>query len=93
MKKYYSFCCIIFLGFYSVSVLADEWFDVARDIQKHITTEMVIPPVLQEQMNANLLWAYACNSIQESCSTEKEKQFMRENIKNLEELAIYYKTT
>jgi hypothetical protein len=42
MKKYYSLCVVVFVNLLTLSVYADEWLDIAQDVQKHIATEIRI---------------------------------------------------
>ncbi|MEI6711502.1 MAG: L,D-transpeptidase [bacterium] len=86
MKKFlYSFV-ILSVGLFTLPVLADQWLDIAQDLQKHIITEVPISPEDQKQIDINLAWAKQCISKQLVCSTDNEKQSIRETVKKLETL-------
>jgi hypothetical protein len=90
MKKYYSLCLISIFTLFGAYVLADEWLDIAQDIQDQVATEVVIPPSDQKQIDINLIWARQCHKKQSHCPTDIEKQSIKETVENLEKLLRQY---
>ncbi len=43
-------------------ILADEWLDIARDLQTHIETQVPINTDVQQQIDTHLLWAQQCHA-------------------------------
>jgi|GEM_PF-6467394 len=86
MKKYYSLLMLFVLSIFSLSVLADEWLDIAQDIQKRVVTQVPILPEDQKQIDINLIWANQCVRKQYDCKTDNEKQSIRETVQSLETL-------
>lgn len=86
MRKHISSCIITLLSVFSVGVYADEWLDIAQDVQKHVITEVPISPEDQKQIDINLVWANQCVNKQLKCPTDNEKQSIRETVKQLEDL-------
>jgi hypothetical protein len=60
MKKWYSLVCILYISVFHISVNADEWLDLAQDIQAHVEKEVPILSEDQKRIDANLVWAYQC---------------------------------
>ncbi len=90
MKKYYSLCIISIFTLFGAYVLADEWLDIAEDIQEHVVTEVPISPPDQKHIDINLIWAKQCHKKQSHCPTDIEKQSIRETVENLENLWVQY---
>lgn len=44
----------------STYVLADEWLDIAQDLQTHIEIQVPISIDTQQHIDTHLLWAYQC---------------------------------
>lgn len=86
MKKLYSFCVILVMSLLSPSLFAEEWLDVAEDLQKHIVTEVTISPEDQKHIDINLAWAHQCYNRELDCPVDAEKQSIEESMQQLEAL-------
>lgn len=86
MKKYYSLCIFSLLSIFCTNIFADEWLDIARDLQKQIVTQMPLSPEDQTRIDVNLAWANRCAKNQTVCPTDNEKHSIRERVKQLETL-------
>lgn len=86
MRRFFIYFIAILWGIQFSPTLADEWLDIAEDIQKQIITEVPISPDDQKQIDINLLWANQCVNKELECPTDNEKQSIRETVKQLENL-------
>ncbi len=86
MKKYYYLSIFLLLSTFGTSIFADEWLDIARDLQKQIVTQMPLSPEDQTRIDVNLAWANRCTKNQIICPTDNEKHSIREIVKQLETL-------
>lgn len=90
MKKYYFLCIASLLSLLGAYVLADEWLDIAEDIQEHVVKEVPLSPSDQKNIDINLIWAKQCHKKESHCPTDTEKQSIRETVENLEKLWVQY---
>lgn len=72
----YSLC-----GMYS---FADEWLGISLDIQQKIQNQTPIMPDVRKKIDLNLRWAEQCYEKGLICSTDNEKQVIRELLRDLE---------
>lgn len=86
MRRWYIYAIAILWAIQFSPILADEWLDVALDLQEYISREVTISPADKNHIDMNLTWAQQCMKKQSVCSTEYEKMSIRETLKKLENL-------
>lgn len=89
MRRYFYSWILVVLSIVSISVYADEWLDLADDLQQHIWAD-IITPEIQLQMDKKLAEAYACIDAKGVCLAQDEKASIRETLTQLEDISEYY---
>lgn len=89
MRIYFYTSIITLLSIFSLNIYADEWTDLADDLQQHIGPALITPDV-QAQMDKKLAEAYACIDAKGVCLAQDEKTSIRETLGKLEEISEYY---
>lgn len=79
MRIYFYTGVIAFLSIFSLHTYADEWLDLADDLQEHIGTALITPDI-QAQMDKKLAEAYACVDTEDICLADTEKQSIRDTL-------------